>query len=59
MFYLVALDLELISLAVSHMNPVYLDLIKMFAGCIGWIGGLTLFMYMREKKKAATVAIAA
>lgn len=35
----------------SNIPPGYLDIIKIFAGSIGWVGGLTLFMWMREKRK--------
>ena len=41
-----------------NMDPAYLDLVKIFAGCIGWIGGLSLFMWVRERKKEAERALA-
>jgi hypothetical protein len=33
------------------IDPAYMDFFKIFAGSIGWIGGLTLFMWVREKQK--------
>ena len=39
----------------QDMNPAYLELVKIFVGSIGWIGGLTLFMWWREKNKKAIV----
>lgn len=35
------------------IDPAYMDIVKILAGSIGWIGGLTLFMWIREKKKEA------
>ena len=32
-------------------NSPYLDFIKMFIGCVAWIGGLVLFVKWNEKKK--------
>ncbi len=37
----------------SAIDPAYLDFVKIFAGTIGWIGGLTLFMWIREKQKTS------
>jgi len=37
----------------SSMDPAYMDVLKIFAGSIGWIGSLTLFMWYREKRKLA------
>lgn len=39
----------------TAMDPAYLDLIKIFTGCIGWIGGLTLFVWWKERHKTARV----
>ena len=35
----------------AGMNPAYADLVKIFVGTFGWIGGLTLFMWLRDKHK--------
>ncbi|HTQ66266.1 MAG TPA: hypothetical protein VMI12_15820 [Puia sp.] len=35
----------------AMMDQSYLDILKIFIGSIGWIGGLTLYMWRREKKK--------
>jgi len=35
----------------SGMNPAYADLLRIVVGTTAWIGGLTLFMWVREKKK--------
>ncbi len=35
------------------IDPAYMDIVKIFAGSIGWVGGLTLYMWIREKKKEA------
>ena len=40
------------------MDPAYMDIVKIFAGSIGWIGGLTLYMWVREKKKEAARSLA-
>jgi hypothetical protein len=40
----------------ANLDPAYLDIIKIFAGSTGWIGGLTLFMWFKEKRKHAVVA---
>ena len=37
--------------AFATIDPVYMDIIKIFAGSIGWIGGLTLFMLWKDKHK--------
>jgi hypothetical protein len=37
-------------------NPAYMDIIKIFAGSILWIGGLTLFMWWRERNKPSARA---
>ena len=37
----------------SAIDPAYLDILKIFAGSIGWIGGLTLFVWIREKQKGS------
>jgi len=36
-------------------NPVYLDLLKLAAGSVLWIGGLMGFMYRRQLKLKAMV----
>jgi NADH:ubiquinone oxidoreductase subunit 6 (subunit J) len=36
---------------IYSIDPSFLDIVKIFAGSIGWIGGLTLFMWRREKQK--------
>ena len=41
---------------ITSLDPAYLDIIKIFAGSIGWIGGLTTFMWYKEKRKVAVVA---
>ena len=33
----------------KDINPAYLDLVKIFAGSIAWIGGLTFYMWRRER----------
>jgi hypothetical protein len=33
------------------IDPAYMDIVKIFAGSIGWVGGLALYMWIREKKK--------
>jgi hypothetical protein len=43
---------------VSHIqgiNPAYLDVVKIFVGSIAWVGGLTFFMWWREKHKNTEV----
>ncbi len=35
----------------STMDSGYLDILKILAGSIGWVGGLTMIMYFREKRK--------
>jgi len=35
----------------SEIDPAYIDIIKIFAGSIGWIGSLTIFMWWKEKRK--------
>ena len=35
----------------SLTDSPYLDMIKMFVGCIGWIGSLVLFVKWNEKRK--------
>jgi hypothetical protein len=55
--YLVYFFVKVLSFFVN-MDPAYLDLVKIFAGSIGWIGGLTMFMWIREKKKEAERALA-
>lgn len=35
----------------SNMDPAYADMVKMLTGTTAWIGGLTWFMWAREKKK--------
>ena len=40
-------------------NPAVLDIVKVFVGSIAWIGGLVLFLYLRERKlKKLKVAVA-
>jgi hypothetical protein len=36
-------------------NPAYLDLLKLCAGSVLWIGGLVGFMYWRQFKLKAAV----
>ena len=36
---------------VSNINPVVLEIIKIFAVSFGWIGGLAFFMWTREQNK--------
>jgi hypothetical protein len=40
---------------IQEINPAYLDLLKIFVGSIAWIGGLTLFMWRREKHKNSAI----
>jgi hypothetical protein len=40
----------------THLDGPYIDLFKILAGCIGWIGGLTLFMWWKEKKQQTAKA---
>ena len=35
----------------SSMDPAYMDILKIFAGSIGWIGGLTIYMWLKEKRR--------
>jgi hypothetical protein len=35
----------------SDMNPACADILRIFVGTTGWIGGLALFMWLRDKKK--------
>jgi hypothetical protein len=42
----------------SAIDPAYMDLVKIFAGSIGWIGSLTIFMWWKEKRKQATLSLA-
>jgi hypothetical protein len=42
---------------ISSIDPAYMDIIKIFAGSIGWIGILTLYMWLRERRKVAVVKI--
>jgi hypothetical protein len=48
-------DLGLLSMQVLHffssMDPAYMDILKIFAGSIGWVGGLTIYMWLREKRR--------
>jgi hypothetical protein len=37
----------------KDINPAYLDLVKIFTGSIAWIGGLTFYMWRRERLKTA------
>ena len=41
----------------KDINPAYMDVVKIFAGSIAWIGGLTLYMWQRERRKTAEVRI--
>jgi hypothetical protein len=52
----VALFIKAISLFMN-IDPAYLDLVKIFAGSIGWIGGLTMFMWIRERRREAERAL--
>jgi hypothetical protein len=36
-------------------NPAYLDILKLVVGSIGWIGGLGIYMYWRERKLKTAV----
>ncbi|HTS43106.1 MAG TPA: hypothetical protein VMH01_01815 [Puia sp.] len=36
---------------IASIDPAYMDLFKIFAGTIGWIGSLVLFMWWKEKRK--------
>jgi C4-dicarboxylate transporter len=55
-----AFDLATTLLTIQHffagMDPAYADLVKLLVGTTSWIGGLTLFMWVREKKKHRLVA---
>jgi hypothetical protein len=50
--FLISLFIQIRDL-VLNMDPAYMDLFKIFAGSIGWIGSLTLYMWIREKRKQA------
>jgi hypothetical protein len=51
------LILALISFVKSlpENNPAYMDILKLMAGSVAWIGGLTTFMYLRAKKLKTAV----
>jgi hypothetical protein len=40
----------------SDISPTTVTILQILAGSIGWIGGLTLFVWWKEKKKLAQVA---
>ena len=42
----------------SNMDGAYMDIFKIFAGSIGWIGGLALFMWIKDKNKKKTSVVA-
>jgi len=42
----------------SHMDGAYLDIVKIFAGSISWIGGLALFMWWKDMRKNKLVPAA-
>ena len=48
-------DLGLFFMQAEHfftsMDPAYIDILKIFAGSIGWVGGLTIYMWLREKRR--------
>jgi hypothetical protein len=35
----------------STLDPAFWEVLKIFAGSIGWIGGLVLFMWWKEKRR--------
>jgi hypothetical protein len=41
----------------QDINPAYIDLVKILTGSIAWIGGLTFYMWQRERRKTAEVRI--
>jgi hypothetical protein len=41
----------------ASMDPAYLDFVKIIAGCVGWIGGLILYMWWKEKNKVQEPAM--
>ena len=55
-FYIVSLFLQVRDFFLT-MDPAYLNLVKIFAGCFGWIGGLFLFIWTREKRKIHQLAL--
>ena len=40
----------------TGMNPAVADILRILTGTTAWIGGLTLFMWIREKKKRRAIA---
>lgn len=40
----------------TNMNPAVADILRILVGTTAWIGGLTLFMWIREKKKQRAAA---
>jgi|GEM_PF-5746350 hypothetical protein len=34
-------------------DPAYLDVVKMVVGITGWVGGLTLYMWIRDRRRRA------
>jgi hypothetical protein len=36
-----------------QVNPAYMDIVKILVGSIAWIGGLTGFMWWREKQRSS------
>jgi hypothetical protein len=40
-----------------NMDSAYLDIVKIFAGSIGWIGGLSFFMWWKDRNKKKLVPI--
>jgi hypothetical protein len=51
MYYFLFVSLASMMSNIHEINPAYLDLAKIIVGSVGWIGGLTLFMWFREKRK--------
>jgi len=35
----------------THIDSAYLEFLKIITGSLGWVGGLTLFMWMKERNK--------
>jgi hypothetical protein len=42
---------------IYNLDPAYLDIAKIFAGSIAWIGGFIIFMWLKEKKKKPTPSL--
>jgi hypothetical protein len=55
MYYFLFLPLVSVMNNFKDLNPAYLDLAKILVGTVGWIGSLTLYMWIREQRKMVGV----